>query len=111
MTNAIFDAGCNSNSRFYEKSNEVLGMMPSSYRGGGSGAEIRFAIGECSLGSILVAQSGRGICAILLGDDPDKLARDLQDGFPRANPWSVEMLILSSSLPRWSALSKRRASV
>jgi AraC family transcriptional regulator, regulatory protein of adaptative response / methylated-DNA-[protein]-cysteine methyltransferase len=46
---------------------------------------IRFAIGECSLGSILVAQSERGLCAILLGDDPDELACDLQDRFPRAN--------------------------
>ncbi len=46
---------------------------------------IRFAIGECSLGSILVAQSEQDICAILLGDDPDELARDLQDRFPRAS--------------------------
>ncbi|MFH0351616.1 MAG: methylated-DNA--[protein]-cysteine S-methyltransferase, partial [Chromatiales bacterium] len=52
---------------------------------GGANMEIRFAIGECSLGSILVAQSERGVCAILLGDDPNKLARDLQDRFPRAN--------------------------
>ncbi|HJT51980.1 MAG TPA: bifunctional DNA-binding transcriptional regulator/O6-methylguanine-DNA methyltransferase Ada [Nitrosospira sp.] len=85
VTNAIFDAGYNSNSRFYGKSDKVLGMTASSYRAGGAKTEIRFAIGECSLGSILVAQSGRGICAILLGDDPDKLARDLQDSFPRAN--------------------------
>lgn len=47
-------------------------------------AVIRFAIGECSLGSILVAQSDRGLCAILLGDDPAALARDLQDRFPKA---------------------------
>ncbi|SEL22813.1 bifunctional DNA-binding transcriptional regulator/O6-methylguanine-DNA methyltransferase Ada [Nitrosovibrio tenuis] len=85
VTDAIFDAGYTSNSRFYEKSNKVLGMMPSSYRAGGTNTEIRFAVGECSLGSILVAQSDRGICAILLGDNPDKLARDLQDSFPRAN--------------------------
>ncbi len=85
VTDAIFDAGYNSNSRFYEKSNKILGMTPSSYRTGGTKAEIRFAIGECSLGSILVAQSDRGICAILLGDDPDKLVRDLQDSFPRAS--------------------------
>lgn len=85
VTEAIFDAGYSSNSRFYEKSNKVLGMKPSNYRAGGADTEIRFAIGECSLGSILVAQSDRGICAILLGDDPDKLARDLQDSFPRAN--------------------------
>jgi AraC family transcriptional regulator of adaptative response/methylated-DNA-[protein]-cysteine methyltransferase len=85
VTDAIFDAGYNSNSRFYEKSNKILGMTPSSYRAGGTKAEIRFAIGECSLGSILVAQSDRCICAILLGDDPDKLVRDLQDSFPHAN--------------------------
>jgi AraC family transcriptional regulator of adaptative response/methylated-DNA-[protein]-cysteine methyltransferase len=85
ITEAIFDAGYNSNGRFYEKSNEVLGMTPTNYRAGGANTEIRFAIGECTLGSILVARSKRGVCAILLGDDPDALARDLQDRFPCAN--------------------------
>lgn len=85
VTDAIFGAGYNSNSRFYEESNKVLGMTPTRYRTGGADAEIRFAIGECSLGSILVAQSDRGICAIFLGDDTGKLARDLQDRFPRAS--------------------------
>ncbi|MEO7560867.1 MAG: bifunctional DNA-binding transcriptional regulator/O6-methylguanine-DNA methyltransferase Ada [Nitrosospira sp.] len=85
VTDAIYDAGYNSSSRFYEKSIKVLGMTPTRYRTGGVNAEIRFAIGECSLGSILVAQSDWGICAILLGDDPGKLARDLQDSFPRAS--------------------------
>ena len=84
VTEAIYDAGYNSNGRFYETSNEVLGMTPSNYRAGGTGAEIRFAVGECSLGSILVAASARGVCAILLGDDPAALARDLQDQFPQA---------------------------
>lgn len=85
VTEAIFDAGYNSNGRFYEKSNEVLGMTPTTYRAGGVNTEIRFAIGECSLGAILVAQSERGLCAILIGDDPDLLVRDLQDRFPRAD--------------------------
>jgi AraC family transcriptional regulator, regulatory protein of adaptative response / methylated-DNA-[protein]-cysteine methyltransferase len=85
VTEAIFDAGYNASSRFYETSNQVLGMTPSSYRAGGADHDIRFAIGECSLGAILVAQSERGVCAILFGDDPDVLARDLQDRFPRAN--------------------------
>jgi AraC family transcriptional regulator of adaptative response/methylated-DNA-[protein]-cysteine methyltransferase len=84
VTEAIYNAGYNSNGRFYATSDEVLGMTPSHYRTGGANTEIRFAIGECSLGSILVATSDRGICAILLGDDPDELARDLQDQFPRA---------------------------
>lgn len=85
VTAAIFDAGYNSNSRFYENSNQVLGMTPSSYRAGGANTEIRFALGECSLGSILVASSDRGVCAIALGDDPDALVRELQDRFPKAN--------------------------
>ena len=85
VTAAIFDAGYNSNGRFYEKSDEVLGMTPTDYRAGGANTAIRFAIGECSLGAILVAASRRGVCAVLLGDDPDTLARDLQDKFPRAN--------------------------
>jgi len=85
VTDAIYDAGYNSNSRFYETSNQVLGMTPSNYRGGGAQTDIRFAVGECSLGSILVAQSERGICAIFLGDDPDALVRELQDQFPNAN--------------------------
>jgi len=85
VTEAIYDAGYNSNGRFYEESNQLLGMTPTKYRAGGANTEMRFAIGECSLGSILVAQSERGICAILLGDDPEELARELQDRFPRAH--------------------------
>lgn len=85
VTEAIFDAGFNSGGRFYANSDEVLGMTPTDYRAGGAHADIRFAVGECSLGSILVATSQKGVCAILLGDDPDQLARDLQDRFARAN--------------------------
>jgi AraC family transcriptional regulator of adaptative response/methylated-DNA-[protein]-cysteine methyltransferase len=84
VTEAIYESGYNSNRQFYEESPQVLGMTPTIYRTGGASADIRFAIGECSLGSILVAQSEIGVCAILLGDDPDALARDLQDRFPRA---------------------------
>jgi AraC family transcriptional regulator of adaptative response/methylated-DNA-[protein]-cysteine methyltransferase len=85
VTEAIYDAGYNSSSRFYETANKVLGMTPSTYRKGGASTEIRFAVGECTLGSILVASSRRGVCAILLGDDPEKLTQDLQNMFPRAD--------------------------
>jgi AraC family transcriptional regulator of adaptative response/methylated-DNA-[protein]-cysteine methyltransferase len=85
VTEAIYDAGYNSSGRFYEQANGVLGMTPRSFRQGGARAQIRFAIGECSLGSILVAASDRGVCAILLGDDPAALARDLEDRFPLAD--------------------------
>lgn len=84
VTDAIYDAGFNSGGRFYETSNAILGMKPRAYRAGGADTEISFAVGECSLGSILVAQSAKGICAILLGDDPDALVRDVQDRFPQA---------------------------
>ncbi len=84
VTDAIYDAGFNSSSRYYETAGQVLGMRARDYRAGGAGAVIRFAVGQCALGAILVAQSRLGLCAILLGDDPDRLVRDLQDQFPRA---------------------------
>ncbi|MGA7903897.1 MAG: bifunctional DNA-binding transcriptional regulator/O6-methylguanine-DNA methyltransferase Ada, partial [Terrimicrobiaceae bacterium] len=85
VTEAIYEAGFNSNGRFYASSSDILGMKPKSYRGGGAGATIRFAVGECSLGSILVAASEKGVCAIMLGNDPDALAKDLQNRFPKAH--------------------------
>lgn len=84
ITDAFYDAGFNSSSRFYAASDALLGMKPGQYRQGGSDTEIRFAIGECSLGSILVAQSELGVCAILMGDDPQLLVRDFQDRFRHA---------------------------
>lgn len=84
VTEAIYDAGFNSNGRFYARSSEVLGMTPTTFRSGGSGTSIRFAVGECSLGSILVAASDKGVCAIMLGDEPDELVREVEDRFPKA---------------------------
>ena len=85
VTGAIYGAGFNANSRFYEQSDKVLGMTPTTYRNGGKDADIRFAVAQSALGAILVAQSDKGICAITLGDDPDELVRDLQDRFAKAN--------------------------
>jgi AraC family transcriptional regulator, regulatory protein of adaptative response / methylated-DNA-[protein]-cysteine methyltransferase len=84
VTEAIYDAGFNSSSRFYETAAARLGMTPTAVRRGGQGAVIRFAVGEASLGAVLVAATDKGVCAIMLGDDPDQLVRDLQDRFPRA---------------------------
>jgi AraC family transcriptional regulator, regulatory protein of adaptative response / methylated-DNA-[protein]-cysteine methyltransferase len=84
VTDAIYGAGYNSGGRFYAEADDVLGMTPTRYRAGGADTEIRFAIGQCSLGAILVARSERGVCAISIGDDPNALARDLQDRFPQA---------------------------
>ena len=85
VTDAIYDAGYGSSSRFYESSDKVLGMTPRSYQSGGANATIHFAIGESSLGPILVAKSDRGVCAVLIGDSPENLVNDLQDRFPKAN--------------------------
>ncbi|MFK0166135.1 bifunctional DNA-binding transcriptional regulator/O6-methylguanine-DNA methyltransferase Ada [Rhizobium sp. NPDC090279] len=85
VTEAIYDAGFNSSGRFYEKSTGILGMTPTQYRGGGANEEIKFAVGQTSLGAILVASSTKGVASILLGEDPDQLVRDLQDRFPKAH--------------------------
>ena len=85
VTEAIYEAGFNSNGRFYAGSSRMLGMKPKEYREGGAGNTIRFAIAESSLGPVLIASSEKGVCAILMGDDPDALARDLQDQFPKAH--------------------------
>jgi AraC family transcriptional regulator of adaptative response/methylated-DNA-[protein]-cysteine methyltransferase len=84
VTEAIYGAGFTSSGRFYAGASQTLGMTPTTFRAGGTGVSIRFALGECSLGSILVAASPIGVCAILLGDDPEALARELEDRFPRA---------------------------
>ena len=84
VTEAMYGAGFNSSGRFYEKSRNMLGMTPTQYRAGGANEDIRFAVGQSSLGAILVASSDRGVASILIGDDPDELVRDLQDRFPKA---------------------------
>ena len=84
VTETIYDAGFNSSSRFYEAAPGMLGMTPSAYRKGGEGETVWHAMGRCSLGGVLVAATERGVCAILLGDDPAVLVMDLKARFPKA---------------------------
>lgn len=84
VTDAIYAAGFQSNARFYADAPGRLGMTPTQFRAGGARTEIRFAVGQCSLGAILVAATGKGICRISFGDDPQALVDELADGFPRA---------------------------
>lgn len=84
VTAAIYDAGYGSSSRFYERAQDRLGMTPSAWRRGAEGVAIRFAVGQCSLGAVLVAATERGVCAIEFGDDPGELVRGLQDRFAKA---------------------------
>ncbi len=82
VTAAIYDAGFNASSRFYES--DALGMTPTAYRSGGADETIRFAVSKCSLGAILVAATTRGVCSVLFGDRGDALVEDLRTRFPRA---------------------------
>ncbi len=86
VTETIYEAGFNSSGRFYATTNERLGMKPKEFKQGGKNVEIHFAVGETTLGSILlVARSDKGVCAISLGEDPEILVRELQNLFPLAS--------------------------
>lgn len=84
VTEAIYGAGYGSSGRFYERSTQLLGMTPSAYRKQAPDLAIRFAVGQCSLGAILVAATERGVCAVTLGDEPEPLVRELEQRFARA---------------------------
>jgi AraC family transcriptional regulator of adaptative response/methylated-DNA-[protein]-cysteine methyltransferase len=84
VTEAIYRAGYNSNSRFYEKSSAILGMKPGNFQKGGKGEKIHFAIGSSTLGLVLVASSRKGVCAILLGSDRAELVVELRERFGHA---------------------------
>lgn len=81
---AIVDAGFNANSPFCNSSSIMPGITPKASRADSKGELIYFALGLCSLGNIVIAQSDKGICAILLGDSASQLLQDLQDIFPQA---------------------------
>lgn len=98
VAGAIYDAGFGSNGRFYATANAVLGMTPTAYRAGGDQVTIRLAVRDCSLGSVLVAATTAGVCAILLGDDPDALAGEIERRFPKATVAAGDAEFL-----RWTA--------
>ena len=84
VTIATYDAGFNSSSRAYASSARMLGMTPGSYRRGGAGMKIQYALIVSSLGRVLVARTDRGICAVYPGDSDATLERHLAAEFPRA---------------------------
>ncbi|VVD67049.1 bifunctional DNA-binding transcriptional regulator/O6-methylguanine-DNA methyltransferase Ada [Pandoraea terrigena] len=98
VTSAFYDAGFNSNGRFYASADALLGMKPAAFRAGGKAESIRFAVAQCSLGALLVAATSRGLCAVSLGDDPDTLVKALQDRFPKA-----ELVGADAEFERWVA--------
>jgi len=84
ITDALYACGYGSPSRIYEKTHAQLGMTPASYRKGGAGMKIAFAVAPSSLGKVLVAGTERGISAVYLGDDERSLVSSLQKEYPRA---------------------------
>jgi AraC family transcriptional regulator, regulatory protein of adaptative response / methylated-DNA-[protein]-cysteine methyltransferase len=101
VTSAIFDAGFGSTSRFYERVVPKLGMSPATYRNGGAGITIRYAIVDSPLGRLLVAGTTRGVCVIAMGASDAQLERDLVREYPSAEivrdrtalePWLKQLL-------------------
>ncbi len=84
VTEALYDAGYGSSRALYERAAQGIGMTPSAYRRGGEGVTLRYAITRCSLGKLLIAQSTRGVAAVLLGRSSAELERELSREFPRA---------------------------
>jgi len=84
VTEAMVKTGLSSASRLHALSVKTLGMTPSAFKKGGSNMVIRFAVGECSLGSVLVAATDKGVCAVTLADNPEVLVKDLQNRFRNA---------------------------
>jgi AraC family transcriptional regulator, regulatory protein of adaptative response / methylated-DNA-[protein]-cysteine methyltransferase len=84
ITDALYTCGYGSPSRVYEKTNSHLGMTPASYRKGGAGMKIAYAIAPTTLGKVLVADTERGISAVYLGDDERVLVAALRKEYPRA---------------------------
>ncbi|EPK0733135.1 bifunctional DNA-binding transcriptional regulator/O6-methylguanine-DNA methyltransferase Ada [Escherichia coli] len=85
VTTSILNAGFPDSSSYYRKADETLGMTAKQFRHGGENLAVRYALADCELGRCLVAESERGICAILLGDDDATLISELQQMFPAAD--------------------------
>lgn len=84
VTDAMYEAGYGSSSRLYEKAATQLGMTPATYRKGGKGMQITYAVAECPLGRLLVAATEIGICSVTLGDEEETLAQELCREYPQA---------------------------
>jgi AraC family transcriptional regulator of adaptative response/methylated-DNA-[protein]-cysteine methyltransferase len=85
VTAAVFDAGYGSSSRFYERAAPKLGMPPATYRQGGAGMSINYAVVDSCLGRLLVAATPRGVCSVAMGKSDRVLERVLAGEFPAAS--------------------------
>ena len=90
VSRATYEAGYGSSSRVYDDAGSHLGMTPATYRRGGAGASIHYLTAPTSLGTLLVAATDRGICAVTLGDDDAHLEIALEREYPAASRTRVE---------------------
>jgi len=95
ITDAIYESGYESSSRFYENAASSLGMKPSEFQKGGKGKLIRYGIVQSYLGWVLVAVSDRGVCRIDFDDSPEILKARLDENFPNAELISDDPTISS----------------
>ena len=84
VTTALYDAGYGSSSRLYERAPDRLGMTPATYRRGGAGMTITYAIVDSPLGRLLVGTTERGVCLVCLGDSDEPLEARLRSEYPNA---------------------------
>lgn len=96
ITDALYETGYGSSSRVYERSNAQLGMTPATYRKGGMGMKLGYTIAKSRLGKVLVAATERGVSAVYLGDDENKLVAELREEYPRA-----EIAAAANCFDRW----------
>ena len=96
ITDALYETGYGSSSRVYERSNAQLGMTPATYRRGGLGMKLGYTIAQARLGKVLVAATERGVSAVYLGDDRNKLVEELREEYPRA-----EIAAASNRFKHW----------
>ena len=85
VTAALFDAGYQSSSRFYDGVVKRMGMPPAAYRRGGAGEVIRYTTVRCDLGWVLVAATARGLCSVSMGDSMDELKNAFEHEYPLAS--------------------------
>jgi AraC family transcriptional regulator of adaptative response/methylated-DNA-[protein]-cysteine methyltransferase len=90
VTEAVYEAGYGSASRFYDRAKDRFGMAPKTFRKGATGERIRFATAPCSLGHVLVAATEKGLCSVELGDDPESLTAAFRERFAHAEAMEAD---------------------
>lgn len=108
VTEAFYDVGYNSSHGFYSLTNVNLGMHPTTYRKGGLNMTISYTIVESPLGSVLVAATERGICAVRVGDAA-ALVQELESEFPSADIQRSDALLAAQAAQILSYLAGQQA--